>query len=73
MYKNIFKDKKNIDNLKKLLTSSEMIGDLSSFAAFIKEGKFYRLNELAGAYRYITNLKDFIVQEVSIKGGERAL
>lgn len=55
MYKNIFKDKKNIDNLKKLLTSSEMIGDLSSFAAFIKEGKFYRLNEFAGAYRYITN------------------
>ena len=55
MYKNIFKYEKNIDNLKKVLTSSEMIGDLSLFAALIKEGKFYKLNEFTGAYRYITN------------------
>ena len=55
MFKNILKNEKNIDNLKKLLTSSEMISDLSLFAALIKEGKFYRLNEFAGAYRYITN------------------
>ena len=32
-----------------------MIGDLSLFAALIKEGKFYKLNEFTGAYRYITN------------------
>lgn len=55
MHKNIFKENKNIYELKKLLTSSEMISDLSLFAALIKEGKFYKLNEFTGAYRYITN------------------
>lgn len=55
MFKNIFKNNKNIEELKKLLISSEMIGDLSLFAALIKDGKFYRLKEITGAYRYITN------------------
>lgn len=55
VYKNIFKNNKNIDKLKKLLVSGEMIGDLSLFAALIKDGKFYRLEEITGAYRYITN------------------
>lgn len=55
MFKNIFKNIKEINELKNLLTSSEIIGDLSLFAALIKEGKFYRLNEFTGAYRYITN------------------
>ncbi len=55
MCKNIFRSKENINKLQRLLTRSEMIGDLSLFAALIKEGKFYKLNEFTGAYRYITN------------------
>lgn len=56
MYKNIFKNNNNnIEKIKKLLTSSEIVGDLSTFAMMINEGKFYKLNEFTGAYRYITN------------------
>ena len=54
MYKNIFKNN-NIEKIKKLLTSSEIVGDLSTFAMMINEGKFYKLNEFTGTYRYITN------------------
>ena len=54
IYKNIFKNN-NIEKIEKLLTSSEIVGDLSTFAMMINEGKFYKLNEFTGAYRYITN------------------
>lgn len=55
LYKNIYKEK--TEKLSKLLHSSEIIGDLSLFAALIKKGKFYKLNEYTGAYRYITDSK----------------
>ena len=55
IYKNIFKNGNNINKIKKLLTSSEIVGDLSTFVMMINEGKFYKLDEFTGAYRYITN------------------
>lgn len=55
MFRDIFKGNKRIDDIKKLLISGEIIGDLSLFSILIKYGKFIKLNEITGAYRYITN------------------
>ena len=55
MFRDIFKGNKRIDDIKKLLISGEIIGDLSLFSILIKYGKFIKLNEITGAYRYITD------------------
>lgn len=55
MFRNIFKMNKRIDDIKKLLISGEIIGDLSLFSILIKYGKFIKLNEITGAYRYIAD------------------
>lgn len=55
IYKNIFKDKNNLIKLKKLLTSSEIIGDYPFFYTLLDKGNFVRLPEIVGAYRFITD------------------
>jgi len=57
LYKNLYKEKDKMEKVNKLLHSSEIISDLSLFAVLIKKGKFYKLNEYTGAYRYITDSK----------------
>lgn len=54
LFKNIFLENIN-KNIEKLITASNIIGDLSLFAFLIKSGKFYNLPEKTGAYRYIKN------------------
>lgn len=55
MFRNIFKHNDDIEKIKKLSVAGNMIGDLSLFAMLIKYGKFIKLDETTGAYRYITN------------------
>ncbi len=54
VFENIFLKNINKD-MEKVLTASNIVGDLSLFALLIKFGKFYRLPEKTGAYRYITS------------------
>lgn len=54
VFRNVFKN--TVDKeVQKLLTSSNIIGDLSLFSYLINYGNFYNLKEKTGAYRYITN------------------
>lgn len=57
IFRNIFKKNNNFENIKEVLLSGKMIGDLSLFSILIKEGKFIRLDKVTGAYRFITNSK----------------
>lgn len=57
LFRNIFTNNGNIIKIKKLLLSSEIIGDLPLFALLIGNGKFYRIDQIMGAYRFITNNK----------------
>lgn len=52
IFRNVFLNN-NDNRVKKLLTSGNIICDLSLFSYLIKFGKFYNLREKTGAYRYI--------------------
>ncbi|WP_319372284.1 glycosyltransferase [uncultured Ilyobacter sp.] len=55
LFKNIFlKNRHENKGVEELLTASNIIGDLPLLAFLIKSGKFYRLPEKTGSYRYIT-------------------
>ena len=54
LFKNIFKENLEIEKIKKLLTSGNLIGDLSLYACLIKYGTFKKLKEVTGIWRVIT-------------------
>lgn len=55
LFRNVFLNSKNLIKEEKLLKSSEIIGDICLFSLLIKIGIFKKLEEITGAYRYITN------------------
>lgn len=59
MYRNIYRqnDIKNNKKICSLLKASEIIGDFSLFSYLISLGKFYKISEITGSYRFIENKK----------------
>lgn len=54
VFRNVFRNIVD-EKIKKLLTSSNIIGDLSLFSYLVSYGKFYNLKKKTSAYRYIIN------------------
>lgn len=54
VFRNVFRNIVD-EKVKKLLTSSNIIGDLSLFSYLVSYGKFYNLKKKTSAYRYIIN------------------
>lgn len=57
LFRNVFLNSKNLIKEEKLLKSSNIIGDICIFSLLIKIGIFKKLEEITGAYRYITDSK----------------